>query len=74
MPDEKTLAFTANQQNAMAELAQIMASVSHDVNVKRMWPEERHIANLASIAERFPSINWGDMYDKFHRQGVNSLS
>ena len=61
---EDRIAFKANEQNALAEVCTLMASVVHGFDVECVY-------ELASIAERFHLVNWGNLYDKFHRQGVN---
>jgi hypothetical protein len=65
------LAFTVNEQNCLALVCELLASVSHQVNEVNKEPTERHIDDLIAIVEKFPNTNWGDLYDRFHRQGRN---
>lgn len=66
------LKFKASEQNALAELCQIMASVSYTFNAKHEYPDAHKLQDqVLDVADKFPSINWGQLYDKFHRQGVN---
>lgn len=68
---EDRIGFKSSEQNAMADLCQLMSSVSWAVNGQGIDPSDSCVGDLESIAQRFASVNWGDMYDKFHRQGVN---
>lgn len=74
MKDTK-IQFTTNEQNAMAMLVETMAKMHYRVNVNGITLTEAFMQNvgdeLADIADRFPNTNWGDLYDRFHRQGVN---
>ena len=64
--------FTINEQNCLAELCTVMSSISHTVNTKGIEPTPNQIYDLAMLVEKFPNISWGDLYDKFHRQGKNA--
>lgn len=69
--DDK-LKFSANEQNALAKLCEMMASASYKLNVQNEVPDASKLQDVViDIADRFPSIKWGHLYDKFHRQGVN---
>lgn len=65
-----TIEFTVNEQNCLALLCQMMSSFAFKA---QQDPETApNVENeLCDIVERFPSTNWGGLYDKFHRQGKN---
>lgn len=74
--DTVRLKFTKNEQNCLAMVCQTMSTVHYKHNVKPDSFEaddgEAWAMQLGDIVESFPSINWGELYDKFHRQGLNS--
>jgi len=69
---DASIKFTGNEQNCLAMLCEVMAAIHHQVNMQRDPPSTASVQDIASVVERFPHTNWGDLYDKFHRQGVNS--
>jgi hypothetical protein len=71
MPDDK-IGFTYNEQNALALLCEMMAKASYNASsTGRLIDYEDMVDSVCSVADNFPSVNWGDLYDRFHRQGVN---
>ncbi len=67
------LKFTVNEQNAMALLCNVMASVAYRFHNEEETPDMKLVEDtLLTILDGCGrSVNWGDMYDRFHRQGVN---
>mgnify|MGYP006908394326 CR=1 FL=1 len=66
------LEFTTDEQNCLARLTEIMSSIHYAVNVKGEYPQQENFnERLIDLAERFPNTNWGNLYDRFHRQGKN---
>ena len=67
--------FTRNEQNVLAEVAEVLSRAHYAVNVKCAIPKGPFAGDLGEdlleIVERFPSTNWGEIYDKFHRRGSN---
>lgn len=81
MSDPK-LDFTVNEQNCLAELCSVISTMKHfyhirldDLNTLDSYQDfaETTIDRLEDMFECFPSINWGELYDKFHRQGKNNV-
>jgi hypothetical protein len=71
MPDDK-IGFTYNEQNALAKLCEMMSKASYDANTSGRSIDEAAVLDAVyAVADNFPSLNWGDLYDRFHRQGVN---
>ncbi len=68
---EDRIAFKVNEQNALALLCMLMSSVSHSVLSTGKWTDEDCAIHLFDVVHKFPNTNWGDLYDKFHRRGVN---
>lgn len=68
--DDDSIKFNANEQNCLAMLCEVMGSIAWRVSYGGT-PLETQVDRIAEITERFPSVNWGELYDKFHRQGVN---
>lgn len=66
------LGFTVNEQNVLAEVCSVMQNISHSVNGQGEMPADNRLEDLAFLAERFSSIRWDDLYDRFHRSGVNA--
>lgn len=64
--------FTVSEQNALAYLCERLSSISHTVHSVGSQPSERQIDDLLEVVDRFESINWSDLYDRFHRSGKNS--
>jgi len=72
MDDKEKIGFNVNEQNALALLCEMMAKANHDANSPRgEIIVYAAIESISDVVEKFPSINWGDLYDRFHRQGVN---
>jgi hypothetical protein len=65
----KIINFTVNEQNCLAMMCSIMSGVSYKVKTEQ--PLIKIEDELYDLVDRFPSINWGLLYDKFHRQGAN---
>jgi hypothetical protein len=69
------LEFTVNEQNFLAEL---MSIISYPTWAARRGNELSDIArqdlgdNIAFLAEKFPSVNVSELFDKFHRRGSNA--
>lgn len=71
MPDDK-ISFTSNEQNALAQLCEMLAKASYDANTSgRSIDDAAVLDTVYAVAEIFHAVNWGNLYDKFHRQGVN---
>ena len=71
MPDDK-IGFTVNEQNALALLCEMMAKAAYEADSPSCsFDVDAVIDSVAGVADKFPSVNWGNLYDKFHRQGVN---
>lgn len=69
------LKFSVNEQNSMAMLCEAMAAFSYKLS-KGETEFEKLAEELANVALSVTdgcgrSVNWGSMYDRFHRQGVN---
>ena len=71
MPDDK-IGFTVNEQNVLALLCEMMAKASHQVSTKFEFDDEAVTDSVCRAVDNFPSVNWGELYDKFHRQGKNA--
>lgn len=76
------LEFTANEQNCLAELCSIVSTLQYfyhkDVNSLNGLDSYQDFAKttidkLEDLFECFPNTNWGELYDKFHRQGKNNV-
>lgn len=65
------LNLSAGQQNALAELAVLMASVRY-AHSKDTTATQEHTETLDEIADRWDQLNWGELYDKLHRTGANA--
>jgi len=74
--DTERLKFTVNEQNCLAMVCQLLSSVhyKHNVNPDSFEANDGDAwaMQLGDIVETFPNTNWGDLYDRFHRQGKNS--
>lgn len=69
---KKCLKFTQNEQNAMAIFCQLMSSVAYKFRTENEMPDHDVEDALLDIIDGCGSaINWGDMYDRFHRCGAN---
>ncbi len=75
MNENDSIKFTENEQNALTIVCQTVASVVYRLRQSKGYFSSNsrdELENcLTQIAENFPSVNWGDLYDRFHRQGVN---
>lgn len=72
MPDDK-IGFTVNEQNALALLCEMMARVAREADGPSGTFDVDAVADsVADVADKFLSVNWGILYDKFHRQGKNA--
>lgn len=80
MPRTLGLEFSVNEQNVLAMLCEVMSSHNYRRNVRKILPvpadlmkeSEQLEDSLDDIVEKFPNTNWGDLYDRFHRQGKNA--
>lgn len=70
-PAKGQLEFTLNEQNCLSLLCQAMSAASHQLNGRGKSLLGAHVEAIEDVLERFPNINWGDLYDRFHRQGLN---
>ena len=69
--EREGIEFTINEQNCLALVCETMAKLHHAVNTLDRMPNDDEFDELTSVVENFPNINWGNLYDKFHRQGKN---
>lgn len=69
--DDSKIEFNANEQNALALICEMMAKMRHEAQRDDEFDEQAVVDSVGMIVDKFPSINWGDLYDRFHRQGVN---
>lgn len=66
---EHPIEFSVREQNCLAEVCCIMSSVSHSYH-NGYAITTKTIEQLEEVVDRF-EVNWGELYDKFHRQGKN---
>ena len=68
------LPFTVNEQNFLAQVMQEISTLAYKARSSQL-PSDEELAKvgdaIAWAAVRFSSVNIGDLYDKFHRQGKN---
>jgi hypothetical protein len=69
---DNRIGFTVNEQNAMALLCEMMAKSAHEADASGKIDQNAVIDSVCDTVDRFPSVNWGNLYDKFHRQGSNA--
>lgn len=65
------ITFTVNEQNCLAMLCEIMSAASYAAKQSGVNLPLKTENDLFDLFDRFPNINWGMLYDKFHRQGKN---
>jgi len=67
---DRPINFTVSEQNCLAEVCCMMSSVYNAARKdEASFPKIED--TLCSIYDKFPNTNWGELYDKFHRQGKN---
>jgi hypothetical protein len=71
MPDDR-IGFTANEQNALALLCEMMSRAAYESRNGDNFDETAIIDSVARIADSFVRVRWDELYDKFHRQGKNA--
>lgn len=68
------LEFTVNEQNFLAKLMEEIATLAYKARSEAYLGDEllAKVGDaIAWAAVQFPSVNIGELYDKFHRQGKN---
>lgn len=72
--DKDSIKFTPNEQNFLAQLMTIISSHCRNARKTDDISDEAHAIvgdNIAFLATEFPGVDVGQLYDKFHRRGVN---
>jgi hypothetical protein len=71
MASDSKIQFSEREQNALAMICEMMSHAKHESRLGDDFDTDAVVDSVARVLDSFLSVRWDDLYDRFHRQGVN---